>query len=350
MIDRRTMLGLSLASPLFFRRAAASAQDLDALYERARPEGALHIYTGGVASNSAGTIKAFNARFPGIPLTVTGDYSNVNDIKIDRQLAEKRVDADVVSFQTVQDFVRWKRMGVLQNFKPDGIETVGAEFKDPDGAFVATNVNPLSYGYNPTLVAAGDVPKSALDFLKPQFHGKLVTCYPADDDATLFLFHTLAEKYGWTFVEHYMATEPAFVQGHLGVLQWISAGRRALTFDCSTHTGTDLKAAGQPIEVVFSAVDPTPIFYNTSGIMRDAPHPNAAKLYVNWTMSREQQIGSRNWSARSDVPPPTGMKPLSGYTLASGYREFLVNTKLVNDLRARFLAFAGPPVNLTVNP
>jgi ABC-type Fe3+ transport system substrate-binding protein len=146
-----------------------------------------------------------------------------------------------------------------------------------------------------------------------------------------------------------MATEPTFVQGHLGVLQWIVAGRKALTFDCSVHTGTDMKKAGQPLEVVFSASDPTPIFYNTAGILRAAPHPNAAKLYVNWVMSREQQISTGNWSARSDVPPPVGMKPLSGYTLASRYREFLTDTKLVEDLRARFLAFTGPPVNKTVN-
>ena len=343
------MLALSLASPLLLGRAPATAQEIDVLYERARPEGALHLYTGGVAANSAGTVKAFNARFPGIELTVTGDYSNVTDTKIDRQLTEKHVDVDVASLQTVQDFVRWNRMGAIQPFKPDGFDAIGPEFKDAGGAFVATNVNPISYAYNPTLVAAADVPTSALDFLKPQFRGKVVTCYPADDDATLFLFYTLSEKYGWAFVERYMATEPAFVQGHLGVLQWIAAGRRALTFDCSTHTGTDMKAAGQPIEVVFSATDPTPIFYNTAGIMRAAPHPNAAKLYVNWVMSREQQIGTRNWSARSDVPPPAGMKPLSGYTLASRYREFLMQTKLVEDLRARLLAFTGPPVNKTVN-
>ncbi len=349
MIDRRTMLGLSLTSPLWLGRAASTAQEVDALYERARAEGALHVYTGGVAANSAGTVKAFNAQFPGITLTVTGDYSNVTDIKIDRQLADHHVDADVATLQTVQDFVRWNTMGALQPFKPDGFETIGPEFKEAGGAFVANNVNPLSYAYNPSLVAVGDVPKSALDFLKPQFRGKCVTCYPADDDATLFLFYTLSEKYGWPFVERYMATEPAFVQGHLGVLQWIAAGRRALTFDCSTHTGTDMKAAGQPVEVVFSAADPTPIFYNSAGILRAAPHPNAAKLFVNWLLAPQQQIGARNWSPRSDVAPPAGMKPLSAYTLATGYREFLVNTKLVADLRARFLAFTGPPVNKTVD-
>ncbi len=292
MIDRRTFLAASFAAPLL-AAGAVTAQEIDALYARAKAEGALHLYTGGVAANSAGTIKAFNARFPGVALTVTGDYSNVTDTKIDRQLTERHVDADVASLQTVQDFVRWNKMGALQPFEPDGFSTIDAEFKDPGGAFVASNVNPLTYGYNPTLVATSDVPRSALDFLKPQFRGKLVSCYPADDDATLFLFDTLMKKYGASFLDRYMANEPAFVQGHLGVLQWIVAGRRALTFDCSTHTGTDLKKAGKPVEVVFSSVDPTPIFYNTMGILRDAPHPNAAKLFLTWFLSRDQQIADR---------------------------------------------------------
>lgn len=341
-------LGAAFVAPLLASHPV-TAQETDALYARARAEGALHLYTGGVAANSAGTVKAFNARFPGIALTVTGDYSNVTDTKIDRQLAERRVDADIASLQTVQDFVRWNRMGALLPFASGEFAQIGGEFKDAAGAFVATNVNPLTYAYNPTLVDAADVPQSALDFLKPQFRGKLVTCYPADDDATLFLFHTLMEKYGESFLDRYMANEPAFVQGHLGVLQWIAAGRRALTLDCSTHTGTDLKKAGKPVEVVFSRADPTPIFYNTMGILRDAPHPNAAKLYLTWFLSREVQIATGNWSARSDVPPPAGMQPLSAYRLAPRYREFLVDTKRVEELRSRFLALTGSPVNKTDN-
>jgi hypothetical protein len=83
----------------------------------------------------------------------------------------------------------------------------------------------------------------------PQLGGKLVTCYPADDDATLFLFHTPMEKHGASFLDRYMATEQAFVQGHLGVLRWIAAGRRALTFDCSMHAGTRQSVTAQRLPV-----------------------------------------------------------------------------------------------------
>jgi ABC-type Fe3+ transport system substrate-binding protein len=345
MMNRKYMLGLTAAAPFAALPARASSQDLEALYEGAKREGALSLYTGGVAANSASTVAAFNKVYPGITVTVNGDYSNVTDLKIDKQLAQKRVDCDIASLQTVQDFVRWNRAGEIAPFKFDGWAGIPAEFKDPGGAFVATNINPLTYGYNPKLVKEADIPRSALDFLKPQFRGQAITCYPHDDDATLFLFYTLERKYGTEFIQRYMAMQPEWVEGHLGVCKAIASGKKLVTFDCSAHTALDMKDAGQAIDVRFSPVDETPIFYNTMGIMRRAPHPNAARLFISWYLAPAQQIATRNWSARPDVPPPQGQKPLSSYALATRYKEFLVNTSLVATERSRYLAYTGPVVN-----
>jgi ABC-type Fe3+ transport system substrate-binding protein len=330
--------------------AAASAFDLGGaraadLYDAAKAEGALTVYTGGVVANSAGSVKAFNAQYPGIDVTIIGDYSNVNDVKIDRQLNDKNVTADVASFQTVEDFVRWKRAGDLLPFKFDGFALYADRYKDLDGAFTATGLNPLTYAYNTKLVAPGDVPKSAQDFLSPKFHGQAITCYPHDDDATLYLFYTLVQKYGWPFVDAYMKTDPYFVQGHAGVVTAIAAGKKAVSFDNSEHTALAAKAQGAPIDVAYSAADPTPVFYNSAAILRAAPHPNAAKLWVNFTLSKDQQLAMQNWSARSDVPPPNGLAPLSTRRLADDYRGFVTQDDLVTSLRKRFLAYTGPVVN-----
>ena len=40
-------------------------------------------------------------------------------------------------------------------------------------------------------------------FLKPQFAGKLISVYPADDDAALYLFHLIVSKYGWAWMDKY---------------------------------------------------------------------------------------------------------------------------------------------------
>ncbi|MGB6760471.1 MAG: ABC transporter substrate-binding protein [Xanthobacteraceae bacterium] len=69
-----------------------------------------------------------------------------------------------------------------------------ANFKDADGTFWATMVNVVPYMFNSEKVAAADIPNSAMDFLKPQFQGKIVTAYPADDDVTLWVFYHIVQK------------------------------------------------------------------------------------------------------------------------------------------------------------
>jgi ABC-type Fe3+ transport system substrate-binding protein len=320
------------------------AETMDELYANAKAEKSVVFYSCGPVTPYEAFAKEFEQRFPGITVSITGGFSNVLNNRIEAQLRDHKLEVDMAFFQTVQDFVAWKQQGVLLNFKPDGYQQIAPAFRDSDGAFTTVKVNALTYAYNSKLVAPQDVPKSALDFLKPQFSGKLITCYPADDDATLYLFHTIVQKYGWDYMDKYMANKPNFVQGHLGVARGVGAGTSIATFD-ATSTVAGLKRAGQPIEAVFSEEDATPLFTVTAGIFKDAPHPNAAKLFLTWYLAKEQQSRIGVFSARMDVPPPAGLKPLSSYNTADDYREFVSDEKTLTDLRKRFESYTGPVVN-----
>jgi ABC-type Fe3+ transport system substrate-binding protein len=230
----------------------------------------------------------------------------------------------------------------MLTFKPEGYDAIDKSFKDPDGAFIAWFVGTLSYAYNSKAMKPENVPKSALDFLKAEFRGKLIACYPHDDDATLYLFHTIAQKYGADYIDKYVANQPNWVQGHLGVSRSVAGGTDLVTPDATTSTVLNLKKAGQSIEFAFSEVDPIPVYYSTAGIFKDAPHPNVAKLYLTWVLAPEQQRRIGTFSSRGDVPPPAGLKPLFSYNVANGYRDFVTDERLLADLRKRFEAAIGP--------
>lgn len=339
------MLSLFGAVGIALIAAAAHAETNDQLYAKAKAEKTLVLYTGGPVGPWERWAKEFQERFPGLEISVTGGFSNVLDQKIEQQLKDKKLEVDMAFFQTVQDFVAWKKRGVLLRFKPEGFDKIAPSFRDKDGAFTTINVVTLSYAYNTKLVQPADVPKGALYFLKPQFRGKLVSAYPADDDATLYVFYTIVQKHGWGYMDKYMAMKPNFIQGHLGVLRSVAEGNNLATFDATASTTGALKKAGQPIEFAFAVTEPTPVFTLTGGIFKDAPHPNVAKLFLNWYMAKEQQSRTGVFSPRTDVPPPEGLKPLFSYKLANRYREFVTNDKLVSDLRKRFEAYTGPVVN-----
>jgi len=323
--------------------APAHGQSIDDLYTAAKREGALSLMGGGPAGLYEPWVHEFEQRFPGIKVTLQAGFSNVLDPIIDRELAEHRLSIDLTIFQTLQDYDRWKKLGALMVFRPDGWNQIDASFKDAEGYHVGVAIYALSYAFNTKEVSASEVPKSAMDFLKPQFKGKIVTSYPNDDDVTLYLFHTIVQKYGWDFMDKYMATEPLWIRGHLGVARVVASGQAEATFDTMANVTLGLKNNGQPTNVAFSLGDPLPIWPQTTAIFKDAAHPAAAKLYITWFLQKEQQARLGTWSVRADVPPPAGLKPIFDYQLANDFRNFIVNEKVVDDERKRFDSYIGKP-------
>ena len=317
----------------------ASAQPTDALYEQAKLEKTVALYGAGPSDPFKRWIDDFQKRYPGVTVTFTGGLSNALDKKIEQQLADRKMEADVGIFQTMQDFVRWKQQAALTLFKPEGFDAIDPAFKDEDGAFTTVSVNMVTYAYNTQQVAAGDVPKSALDFLKPMFRAKLITTDPSDDDAGLMAFHSIVEKYGWDYMDKYMAQQPRFARdGHATVSNAVAAGEMLATFD-STSTTPRLVAAGKPIKLVLSHDDATPLFLVAGAIFKDAPHPSAAKLFLNWYLAPEQQRRNGAFSARADVAPPPGWQPLSAYKLDTSFRALHSDEAKLAALKKRFAAY-----------
>lgn len=330
-----------LAASLVCAAATAHAQGNDELYEKAKIEKTLILYAAGPSDPYQRWIEDFQKRYPGVTVQFTGGLSNGLNTKIEQQLAAKKMEADLAIFQTLQDFGRWKKAGGLLMFKPDGSDKIDPAFKDEDGAFTTVSVNMITYAYNTQLVPAAEVPKSALDFLKPLFAGKLITTDPGEDDAGLYVFHSIVEKYGWDYMAKYMGQNPKFVNtGHATVSNAIAAGDMLASFD-STSTTPRLKQQGKPIDLVLSRDDATPLFFVAAAIFRDAPHPNAAKLFLNWYLAPEQQSRTGTFSARADVPSPQGWQPLASYKVDSGYRKLLSDEPRLIGLKKRFATYTG---------
>jgi ABC-type Fe3+ transport system substrate-binding protein len=315
------------------------AQSMDELYAKAKLEQKVSLVGAGPSEPYEHWIREFQDRYPGVTISFTGGLSNGLNRRVDQQIASGKMETDLAIFQTIQDFVRWKRAGALAMFRPEGFETIDPAFRDEDGAFTSVSVNLVQYAFNTNLVQAADVPKSALDFLKPQFHGALITTDPTEDDASLLTFRGIINKYGWDYMDKYMAQRPAFVtNGHAAVSNAIAAGEKLATFD-STSTTPRLTRDGKPIQAVLSQSDDIPVFLVAIALFKDAPHPNAAKLFIDWYLAKEQQSRTGAFSGRADVAPPEGFKPLSSYKIDNSYREMLSDEVKLAELRKRLAGY-----------
>jgi ABC-type glycerol-3-phosphate transport system substrate-binding protein len=155
-----------------FAEAGSRAETLDQLYEKAKLEKTVVFYSGGPAAPHENRAREFMQKYPGITVSVTGGFSNVLNERIEKQMADRKLEVDMAFFQTVQDFVTWKKQGRLLAFKPEGFDQIMPNFRDEEGAYMALSANALTYAYNTSKVRAEDAPKSAQDFLKPMFAGR----------------------------------------------------------------------------------------------------------------------------------------------------------------------------------
>jgi len=128
------------------------------------------------------------------------------------------------------------------------------------------------------------------------------------------------------------------VRGHLGVAQSLQKGESAASLD-------QIPSGNKVSVLVIPDSEPVTLFQQTIAIFKDAPNPNAAKLYVNWYMAHDEaSIVARggSWSPRPDVAPPPGMKALKDMKLNDEYVAFITgDAAKIDALRARFKAISG---------
>ncbi|WP_410641387.1 ABC transporter substrate-binding protein [Amycolatopsis sp. lyj-346] len=346
---RKAVLAVLTASVLAASGATAAAApaandtgnreetQLQKLYQQAVAEGGdLVVYAGGDKPGQADYLRdAFVEKFPKIKANVIVDFSKNHDARVDDQVAEGKVVADVVHLQTIDDFPRWKREGVLEPYKPAGWDKVYNQVKDRDGYytgvffFAFSNVTATSLGSN--------APVEAADFLKPEFKDKLVFTYPNDDDAVLYYFKQLTDKYGFGYLQKLLAQHPKFVRGTQDSADLVGTAPYVASFGTS---------GGRPglAQQTYPAQSPWVAWPQTAGILKQAPHKAAAKLYLSWLLSRDtQQNDIGTWSARTDVAPPAGAKNIFGYPNMNplGLGTFMSDRTALDRYKARITLYVG---------
>lgn len=340
----RILFGVCIYAPV----SLAQTVDLDALYERAAAEGEVSAYLQGPPQVYASFVNAFEAKYPKVKVRITsGRYELMP--KIDAQIAAEKMDADLAILQTTQDYIRWKRQGALQSFAPPDFSLIPAKLKDPEAQFLPIFLVMIGYAYNPAQIPDADVPRTIPDFLKAAFKGKIVSTYPHDDDLTLYSNTLIVEKYGWGMIKNLLKQDIKFVRSHVLVAQETAKGERPVTFDQISQFNKVSFVVPEDLAM--------PVYPITTGIFGKAPHPNAARLFLAFAISKGQQqrtAASGAIPVRPDVEPPVGLKALSAYRIADGYINFISDEARTKELRQRFESYIGPPqgayISVSPNP
>jgi len=320
--------------------APASAQD--ARLEAAKKEGKVVWYTSLALPTAERVAKLFEAAYPGIRVEVhrTGSQRILQRVMQELQANLKLV--DVIHTSDAGHFVLLKDKKLLMKYTPAGVDAFPAGFKDRDGYYFTLRATVNVIAYNTKLVSAADAPKGWKDLLDPKWKGKLVTAHPGYSGVIATHVLALVHLHGWDYFKQLAQNKLMLVQSAVDPAGVVASGERQVAVNGGDYYYYQMKKKGNPIEVVYPK-EGVPLVVSPTAIASFAPHPAAARLFTDFTFSRELQqvmVDSEGlYTGHPDVKYPSDKPKLSELKLLTVEPEEL--EKRNEEIKNRFVEFFG---------
>ena len=275
----------------------------DAVMEGAKKEKQVVFYASMEAQSAQRLTAGFEKKYPFVKVNATRIGSERMATRLVAETQSRNVQADVVS-QSGFDFHGVLQKGIFDIYNSPERAALPPEYKDEKGLWVMNAATLNVIGYNTRLVPAANVPKSFWDLTDPKWKGQLLM----DENESKWMAGMMT-YYGEAKVLELLrklATQDIqFRAGHTLIQTLAAAGERPVVAVAFANGVERLKKERAPMEWV--AADPIIGLTFGVGLVKDAPHPNAARLFIDYLLSKEGQeiiADSGYFVPRRDVAAP----------------------------------------------
>ncbi|MFC4274846.1 ABC transporter substrate-binding protein [Achromobacter aloeverae] len=273
------------------------------------------FYTSTDVAVAQGLAQEFQKEYPGITVQVERSGSERVFQRLGQEYSTGIHNADVIETSDAVNFVYFKQQGWLRPMVPKIVaDKWPASARDADGYYAAYRAHLSVMAYNTTLMKDADAPKTWTDLLDPRYKGKMVKAHPGYSGTIMTSTYILSQLLGWEYFEKLGKQDIMQVQSSTEPPKKLAEKERALQVDGNEYNIFRLQDQGVPLKIVYPP-EGTPIAIGNAGVLKDAPHPNAAKLFYAFIFSTQaQQINSDTGGLRSfnpDVKEKASRTPLS---------------------------------------
>ncbi|MBI4522523.1 MAG: extracellular solute-binding protein [Deltaproteobacteria bacterium] len=291
---------LALMSGPFAVMAASDPKVVDG----ARKEGKVTWYATTNVQDARPFISGFNQKYPFVQVELLrlGSSRAVNKVATEARAGTFSV--DVLNVNDVEA-TRLAERGMFLKYQSPEIKYYPRHLTDSDGHWLPFKTLPHVIGYNSRLVPAKEAPSSFEDLLDKKWRGKIMM-----DPEDFRLYSGFIQVWGKERARKYLDTlsrqEIQWRPGHSLLAQVLAAGEAPIALIFAHHAEI-LRSKGAPVDWD-NRLDPIFLSANVNFIAARAPHPNAAKLFVDFTLSKEaQMILADSWriTPHPEVPPKT---------------------------------------------
>jgi iron(III) transport system substrate-binding protein len=285
----RAAFAILLAFTCVSANAPAHAADA-ALIEAAKKEGKVVWYTTLIVTQAIRPLKeAFEKTYPGIELQYARADEAPTAAKILAEAQASRLQADI--FDGISNMVPLKRAGLVVPHGSPSAGKIPAELKDQQGYWISILLYVFSPGINTTLVSKEQAPKTYQDLLDPRWRGKMAWNPGSIAGALGFVGATLmsmGDARGMDYLKALSAQRIVNIEASSrAILDQVIAGEYPIGLMMFNHHTVISAQKGAPSDWI--KLEPVPVALDAVAILKDAPHPNAAKLLVDFLTSEDGQ-------------------------------------------------------------
>ena len=293
MVDRAWIIAIAFAAMLVLGPAPISrAYAIDAAtIAAAKREGEVVWASTQIINQLVRPVAAaFEKKYPGVKVRYTRANANEVAVKILNESRAGRPQSDV--FDGTSSVVPLKQEGYVLQWQPEAAKDYPDLYKDPDGYWIASNLYINTPGYNTALVPKGTEPHTYQDLLDPKWRGKIAwNALPSTSGGIGFVGTVLAEmgeQNGMNYLRAFAKQKVANVAAAARqVLDQVIAGEYPIALQIFNHHAVISAKKGAPVDWI--KMEPATGTLSVIGIQKNAPHPNAAKLLVDFIISKEGQ-------------------------------------------------------------
>lgn len=288
-------------------RGHAAPSDVDALIAGAKKEGKLVYYTTGQQDAVQQLLGKFADRYPFID--VGEYYRNTSGRVVARLQSESDAGlhvCDVLNTASAAVFLGLKAAGKLARFHPAEQDSYPPALRDP-GFWTIFSGQAITLGYNDTILPADAVPTSWEALTDPRFKGK-VGFEDSTSGSQHMQWYVLREVMGPEFWKRVKDNEPRPFAGTTPIVEAVLRGELLLAGECYSYHGVLWAQRDAPFRVIFPK-EGVPFSFQFAAVLTEAPHPNAARLFVQWLLSPEGEqamvTASAGYSVREAESAPS---------------------------------------------
>jgi ABC-type Fe3+ transport system substrate-binding protein len=288
MTSDRAVARVLLVAVVLLACPPARAAD-NALYDAAKKEGEVVWYTSLIVNQAVRPlVDAFTKKYPGVDVKYARGDSGPNAIKVINEARAGRVEGDV--FDGIATTAPLLKAGLVEPFTPSEANKYPPTLRDTDGRWNALVVYFLTPGVNTQLVGKDEI-RTAQDLLNPKWLGKIAWSTEPSSGAPVYVgavLQSMGEDKGMAFLRALAKQDMVNVDAtNRAILDQVILGQYAIALSIFNHHAVLSAKKGAP--VAWLKVEPIPAPFHCIGLVKNAPHPNAGKLLIDFLLSEEGQ-------------------------------------------------------------